>query len=492
MQTRALVDFGELSSTGRCGSMAPWGISRCSRAGTTPRRRHCSRSPRSPIYAVLRTLGGGRPGRRSRDPSGLLLASVPHGPADAARPWSCWNASSAATSAAIVATRRDLDVRARDARLQLLAALHEPPDDGHAPVRRLLSRLAGAARRTTRVVACNRRADFWVSRWLPSTPARFRPSRSQPYATLAGTGRTRERLRRALLGAAGALPAVLFLGWYHHACFGGVLETGYRHLADIAYQPWHEGGFLGIKTPTWTAFSGSFFSPLRGLFALSPLLLLSVTGMRLLWSARREHAELRAVAVLTILLSVAYVYFTSSFSYASWGWTSGPRHLTGWVPFLLLPAALELEAARTQIGRGAKTGLAVSAILVTSAITFVNYVPDDVSEGVFGLFVPLARDGRILPTALGFVGIGGTAAGWLVVSLVLVAGLLSGAVLLREVRWTGWASLALVVAGVCTLHRVAYQNSEHDRAAQNLLEHVWLTGTDESIVFWSNSGRSGH
>jgi len=312
------------------------------------------------------------------------------------------------------------------------------------------------------------------------------------FAGFAGTGRTRERLRRALLGAAGAIPAVVFLGWYHHACFGGVLETGYRHLADLAYQPWHEGGVLGIKTPTWTAFSGSFFSPLRGLFTLSPLLLLSMTGMRLLWSARRAHAEFRAIAVFTILLSVAYDYFTSSFSYASWGWTSGPRHLTGWVPFLLLPAALELEAARTQVDRGAKTGLAVSAILVTSAITFVNYIPDDVSEGVFGLFVPLARDGRILPTALGFLGFGGTVAGWLVVSLVLVAALLSGVVLLREVRWTGWAALALVVAGVCTLHRVTYQETEHDRAAQNLLERVWLTGSGESIVFWSGSGRSVH
>ena len=108
------------------------------------------------------------------------------------------------------------------------------------------------------------------------------------YAILGWKGRAPERLRRALVGAAGALPAIVFLGWYHRACFGGVLETGYRHLADIAYQPWHQGGFLGIKTPTWAAFSGSFFSPLRGLFALSPLLLLGMSGMRLLWSAGRE------------------------------------------------------------------------------------------------------------------------------------------------------------------------------------------------------------
>ena len=133
----------------------------------------------------------------------------------------------------------------------------------------------------------------------------------------------------------------------------------------------------------------------------------------------------------------------------------------------------------------------MSAILVTSAITFVNYIPDDVSDGVFGLFIPLARDGRILPTTLGFMGIGGALAGWLVVLLVLGAALLSGAVLLRSGHRTGWVSLVLVVAVMCTLHRAAYQENEHDRAAQTLLERVWLTGRDETIAFWSNTGRSG-
>ena len=43
--------------------------------------------------------------------------------------------------------------------------------------------------------------------------------------------------------------------------------------------------------------------------------------------------------------SSGYLYFTSSFSYESWGWTTGPRHMTGLVPFLLLPAALVLAAS---------------------------------------------------------------------------------------------------------------------------------------------------
>src|SRR5262249_7391641 len=94
------------------------------------------------------------------------------------------------------------------------------------------------------------------------------------YAVLSGSRLASSRLRAAGFLAAGALAPALFLGWYHKSCFGGLLETGYRHLADVAYRPWHEGGLLGIKTPTFTAFTGSFFSPLRGLFALSPMLVL--------------------------------------------------------------------------------------------------------------------------------------------------------------------------------------------------------------------------
>src|SRR5262249_30715846 len=160
---------------------------------------------------------------------------------------------------------------------------------------------------------------------------------------------------------------------------------------------WHQGGFLGIKTPTWRAFVGSFFSPLRGLFALSPFLLIGLLGITKLWAMREKHRELSSIAVFSGLLFLGYLYFTSSFSYAPWGWTTGPRHLTGLVPFLLLPAAMQLESSKG-FARGLMAGLALGSIAVTAALTFVNYIPDDVSEGVFGLFVPLARVGDVVPT----------------------------------------------------------------------------------------------
>jgi hypothetical protein len=308
------------------------------------------------------------------------------------------------------------------------------------------------------------------------------------YATLTGR-RPADRARSALALLAGAFPLVVFLAWYHRSCFGGILETGYRHLADVAYQPWHQGGFLGIKTPTAEAFVGSFFSPLRGLLSLSPVLILGFVGLPRVWRARHERSDLGPMAVFTMVLVAGYVYFTSSFSYASWGWTTGPRHLTGLVPFLLLPTAVQLESARSQLGRGAAAGLALSAILVTSALTFINYIPDDVSEAFFGLFNPLANAGYLVPTVPAFLGFSSPAGGWLVISLSATAALITGAVLLRAFSWRAVVGLTLVVATVLAFHRAAYRDTEQDRAARALLRRVWLTPPGQTVIFWSTSGR---
>jgi len=311
------------------------------------------------------------------------------------------------------------------------------------------------------------------------------------YATFGFPGAIRERARACGLVAVGALPMAILLGWYHLACFGGVLETGYRHLADLAYQPWHEGGFLGIKTPTWTAFLGSFFSPLRGLFALSPMLILGFVGIPQLWGSRDGNPELAGIAVFTALLTAAYCYFTSSFSYASWGWTTGPRHLTGLVPFLILPAALLMEHKMASRWRGLAVGLIAGSVFVTSALTFVNYIPDDVSEGLFELFVPLARSGHVVPSPLSFMGLD-QLAGWIPIVLTLVVTGLLAAILMVAPRGPNVVVAAAIALSLIALHRWAALDTDHDRAARALLEQVWLTSPGRTPTFWSTTGRAFH
>ncbi|NTX09372.1 hypothetical protein HUA76_01135 [Myxococcus sp. CA056] len=308
----------------------------------------------------------------------------------------------------------------------------------------------------------------------------------------------RERLRglgrAAGLATLGALPFVLALMAYHQATFGHPLTSGYKYLNDSGYQPWHLGGFLGIRTPDPRAFTLSLVSPLRGLFTLAPFLLLAVPGLSRLRFRRGADvsAEQRALAWMTAALLAGYLYFTSSFSYDSWGWTTGPRHLTGLVPFLLLPAGLWLERLRerqslTALGAGAM--LCGAAILTTGLATFVNYIPDDVSNALGGLTLPLLHAGFFPPSVLSFLGVPQSIAGvLLLVLLVAVTGWVLATLSTPPGR--RWPALPSVAAGLATLLLVTtlhYQTTEHDDADRNavrFLESVWLAPPQGHVSFW--------
>lgn len=297
--------------------------------------------------------------------------------------------------------------------------------------------------------------------------------------------------RGAGLAVLGALPFVVGLMLYHQAAFGHPLESGYKHLNDAAYQPWHLGGFLGIRYPDPRAFALSFFSPLRGLFTLSPFLLLALPGVAVLRKEARGSAEMRAHFWLTVALLAGYTYFTSSFSYDSWGWTTGPRHLTGLVPFLLLPASLVLERLRSS-GHPALTGAAAAlcstSIVFTGLATFVNYVPDDVSNVVLGLAVPLLRAGYLPPSVLNLLGISNPVAGVLLLALLL--GLAVWVFVRLGMKETERRPGALPLVGglavlVVLLGAQAATVKHHaaDEGAVRFLEKVWLVPPGRTMGF---------
>jgi len=307
--------------------------------------------------------------------------------------------------------------------------------------------------------------------------------------------RARKLGRIAAAVALGSAPFLVALMAYHSACFAGPLDSGYKHLADAAYQPWHLGGFLGIKLPSPTAFALSFFSPLRGFFTLAPFLALAVPGLVLQWRTTRGQPE-RALFWLAALLLLGYAYFTSSFPYESWGWTTGPRHLTPLAVFLLLPVALLLERLRApeyRLWLGLAVGLCVAAILVTGAVTLVNYIPDNASNALFGLALPLFKDGFLPPSILGFLGLPNPwSGGLLLLALVAAAGLtgwlLTGRPKLPAPEPKALTAPALAL-GVC----IAYFGlmaglTRHDPGDTGALGHLrsaWMFQPGQPVVpFW--------
>lgn len=294
--------------------------------------------------------------------------------------------------------------------------------------------------------------------------------------------------RAAGLVVAGAAPFLIALMAYHQVCFGHPLTSGYKFLNDAAYQGWHLGGFLGIRYPDPRAFVLSAFSPLRGFFTLSPFLLLAFVGLGAL--KQKERAQW----VMLLVLLVGNAYFTSSFTYDSWGWTTGPRHLTPLIPFLILPVGLALEGLSAKPGPAFSlaAGLLLSSLVVMSLVTQVNYVPNDlefvdaqgrynISTSLFGLFVPLLREdvwpvswlnalvANPLPGAL-LVGLVAAAAAWLF-SRLKDAKAMPALVLLGAVAHLGL--LALV--------------TEHHSAsvsAKNFLKQSWAAPSGQRFSWW--------
>jgi len=310
-------------------------------------------------------------------------------------------------------------------------------------------------------------------------------------AILSSTAAARDKIRRGLsalgLAAAGAAPFAIGLMLYQWACFGHPLHTGYRYLADVAYQPWHTGGFLGIRFPEPRAFLLSFFSPLRGLFALAPFLLLLFLGLPVLFARSKGKPVDRAIFWMTLAVLGFYAYFTSSFSYESWGWTTGPRHLSGLVPFLVLPSALavqrlgERSSSRALAALGAAAGLCAASVLITGLVSLVNYIPDSASNALFGLAIPLFRSGYWPPSLWTLLGIPAPWPGIVLVAAVISAALLVALVLIRVDTLAGRGRApALVAASVCAICLAGLalaKDSARDAGALGHLKSAWLAQT---------------
>jgi len=133
--------------------------------------------------------------------------------------------------------------------------------------------------------------------------------------------------------------ALIAAGWmtYNAAIFGSPLELGYSYSELWTEQ--HHTGFMSLTLPRWDAFWGITFSPFRGLFLLSPLLLLAVPGFILWWGSGEHRAEF-CVALGSVL---ALFWFNSS-SVMWWGgFAVGPRYLLPMVPFMVMPILFVLR-----------------------------------------------------------------------------------------------------------------------------------------------------
>lgn len=135
----------------------------------------------------------------------------------------------------------------------------------------------------------------------------------------------------------GALPFIMLLGLYNWHVFGSPFDLGYAYSVtdvDIA-------GFFGIVGPTWWRLYGVTVSTFRGLFFMSPVLLLAIPGWLLMW---QHYPQRRGMVITLIIVPIGFILYNASMVTWIAGASIGPRYLAPMLPLMMVPIAYTFDA----------------------------------------------------------------------------------------------------------------------------------------------------
>jgi hypothetical protein len=130
----------------------------------------------------------------------------------------------------------------------------------------------------------------------------------------------------------------------------------------------------------------------------------------------------------------------------------------------------------------------MASIVITGTATFVNYVPDDVSNAFLALAVPLLKAGYLPPSVLSFWDIPQPWAGLpLVIGLLALAGWVfaklgaaEGGMPAPEVLFGGMLAAALIFG----VQSATTEHHAQDQGAVQFLRSQWLTPPHQALPFW--------
>lgn len=157
-----------------------------------------------------------------------------------------------------------------------------------------------------------------------------------------------------LLGA--AIP-IGFLLYYNSVCFGSPFTSSYSLHQTYS----HSAGFLGITLPRLDVLWGITFSPYRGLFYQSPVLLFAIPGFYLF----SRHPGTRMECLVCLLTVLGFFLFNSGFQYWDGVGSTGARFMIPALPFLAL--ALARSAGKWPLRFIVIAAISIGFMLIISA-----------------------------------------------------------------------------------------------------------------------------
>jgi hypothetical protein len=157
----------------------------------------------------------------------------------------------------------------------------------------------------------------------------------------------------------GILPGVIWM-IYNYQIYHRPIGFGYL------YAPLHAdkntAGFFSLVYPHFEAVWGITFSPYRGLFFLSPVMLLAILGFYYFGRARERWPEF----LVCLWSTISFFLFNSSSVMWDGGYAIGPRYVLPMLPFMALSIIFFIEKWGAQ--RWAK---ALVAFLTVWSVLFV-------------------------------------------------------------------------------------------------------------------------
>ncbi|MGD1993862.1 MAG: hypothetical protein PVI59_11775 [Anaerolineae bacterium] len=197
--------------------------------------------------------------------------------------------------------------------------------------------------------------------------------------------------RKIALLVAGGAPLVLVFFAYNYISFRTPLPVGY--LYDPNYTELHHTGLVTVTYPKLDILWQITFSPYRGLFFVSPFLLLGAPGFFYFWRERRYRPEF-----WVCLTSVVSFFLINSASVVWWGgYAVGPRYIIPMLPFLTLSIIFFLDRK----GDAAWVrGLAYLLAIVSGLVVWIETIsgqslPDFTPNPLFNYSLPRLISGDI-------------------------------------------------------------------------------------------------
>jgi hypothetical protein len=166
---------------------------------------------------------------------------------------------------------------------------------------------------------------------------------------------------------AGCIPAGMFQLYYNWVCFGGPFESSYAH-ANPAVMIYENGSLFG--PPTLHRLLELTVLPYRGLLVSSPILIMIVPGIVLLFKKKNLRAEM----IFAGAVSLIFLFLIASIHAWYGGSAPGPRYLVPAYPFMFLITVCAFKKfPRTY------TIVALLSICINLAITVVAIdIPGDI------------------------------------------------------------------------------------------------------------------